>query len=333
MLLALSLFLVGVSCVDRVAPWIHITPSVFSPEVCRALIEAAEEIGFAQNYDSIDAFEPINQSSQDIYVYDQGQVKQHKIYALLKGRLAELALKIKKLKDESWAGRRDGLNKMPNADWIFLRKYSPTSRRNMLKVHHDHNEYTMNVPLNDQADFKGGGFVVVKPPRQKEGFDFLEVPHVDDKYRGYDWLGTVKRENTSEVMFPQMTVGSTIIYNYTVHHGIAPLEEGTRYSLVFFYEMNNIYMTPKPMEGRPVAFRTDYQGEDVLDLYWIDRGGKLVLQYEDLKQGKRYVVTTYQGEQFVGKLRGSQQQLGPYTVNLASHEIIVTRGVHGHDEL
>ena len=53
----------------------------------------------------------------------------------------------------------------PRLDWIFFRKYSPTSDRNSLMPHHDSNVYTLNIALND--DFEGGGLFYIKPEEQE----------------------------------------------------------------------------------------------------------------------------------------------------------------------
>ena len=55
----------------------------------------------------------------------------------------------------------------------------------------------------------------------------------------YDWANTVKRENTTELVFPNMQAGDVLIHNFTVWHGVAPLEKGERFSFVLFYDMDN----------------------------------------------------------------------------------------------
>merc|ERR1712176_695862 len=64
---------------------------------------------------------------------------------------------------------------------------------------------------------------------------------IDDKYHvyGYDMIESVKRENTSDFVFPNLQAGDAVFYNYTVIHGVAPIESGTRYSMAFFFDMDN----------------------------------------------------------------------------------------------
>ena len=49
----------------------------------------------------------------------------------------------------------------------------------------------------------------------------------------------MKRENTSELVFPDMHAGDILVHNFTVWHAVAPIERGTRYSFVLFYDMDN----------------------------------------------------------------------------------------------
>jgi len=52
----------------------------------------------------------------------------------------------------------------------------------------------------------------------------------------YEWVDTIKRENTTELSFPELHAGDAIFYNYTVEHGVAPVESGKRYSMAFFFD-------------------------------------------------------------------------------------------------
>ena len=49
----------------------------------------------------------------------------------------------------------------------------------------------------------------------------------------------VKRENTTDLVFPDMHAGDILVHNFTVWHAVAPIERGTRYSFVLFYDMDN----------------------------------------------------------------------------------------------
>ncbi len=117
----------------------------------------------------------------------------------------------------------DNPDKEPSLDWVFFRKYSPDDERNSLKHHHDTNMNTVNIELSN--DYEGGGLFYIKA--------LASTRNISEVYAdfGYEWINTLKRENTSSIVFPDMHAGDAIFYNYTVEHGVAPCEAGTRVSL------------------------------------------------------------------------------------------------------
>ena len=140
----------------------------------------------------------------------------------------------------------DEPDRVPRLDWVFLRKYSPDSDRNSLLVHVDSNMHTLNIALND--DYVGGGLMYVKPPVSL-GFDPSDGrPNIPREYQDYRWLNGVRRGNTPDgIVFPNMSAGDVLIHNFTVWHAVAPIESGSRYSFVLFYDMDN-----------PAIQRTDF---------------------------------------------------------------------------
>ncbi len=119
----------------------------------------------------------------------------------------------------------DNPNREPDLNWIFFRKYSPNDERNSLQHHHDTNMNTVNIELS--SDYKGGGLFYIKPLANT-----LEInQHVKDEIRGYAGIDSIKRKNTSDIIFPDLYAGDAVFYNYTVEHGVAPVESGTRYSM------------------------------------------------------------------------------------------------------
>ena len=124
----------------------------------------------------------------------------------------------------------DDPDREPHLDWIFFRKYSPEDERNSLKHHHDTNMNTVNIELSN--DYEGGGLFYIKP--------LASTREIDKKYddMNYEWVDTIKRENTTELSFPELHAGDAIFYNYTVEHGVAPVESGKRYSMAFFFDNN-----------------------------------------------------------------------------------------------
>ena len=65
----------------------------------------------------------------------------------------------------------------------------------------------------------------------------IDLGFMDTK--GYEWINTIKRENTTDFVFPNLHAGDAVFYNYTVKHGVAPLVSGVRYSMAFFFDMDN----------------------------------------------------------------------------------------------
>ena len=98
----------------------------------------------------------------------------------------------------------------PELNWIFFRKYSPSDTRNSLKHHVDTNMNTVNIELSN--DYIGGGLFYIKP-YAKNGS--INEEYYDTK-NGYEWLDSVKRVNSSDIIFPDLRAGDAIFYNYTV---------------------------------------------------------------------------------------------------------------------
>ena len=99
----------------------------------------------------------------------------------------------------------------PELNWIFFRKYSPSATRNSLKHHVDTNMNTVNIELSN--DYIGGGLFYIKP-YAKNGS--INEEYYSDTKNGYEWLDSVKRVNSSDMIFPDLRAGDAIFYNYTV---------------------------------------------------------------------------------------------------------------------
>ena len=89
-------------------------------------------------------------------------------------------------------------------------------------------------------EYEDGGVFYIRPRRRNmKGDDPL--PQMED---GEDlvWgstLNDVHRKNTTRIGFPHLETGDVFLHNFTVFHGVAPISSGTRYTLVFFYDMNH----------------------------------------------------------------------------------------------
>lgn len=208
----------------------------------------------------------------------------------------------------------DNPEKEPSLDWVFFRKYSPDDERNSLKHHHDTNLNTVNIELSN--DYEGGGLFYIKP--------LASTGNISDVYAevGYEWINTVKRENTSSIVFPNMHAGDAIFYNYTVEHAVAPVEQGTRvslyptqeekvpinltnfnlltflflqYSMAFFFDMDNPAVADDfEEEDDEEEFEVElYNGlVDEVDIYALldSEEGEEEPYYEDLLESKNELL-------------------------------------------
>ena len=120
-----------------------------------------------------------------------------------------------------------------------MRKYSTEqdSTRKALSVHHDKNQHSVNIALNSDTDFDGGGFFVVKPPPQQVNYGYNKLPSIPDAWTGLSFLEVLERKNSTEVYFPSIKAGHALLHNHTVFHGVAPIVNGAKFSLLIFFDM------------------------------------------------------------------------------------------------
>ena len=179
--------------------------------------------------------------------------------------------------------------------------------------------HTLNIALND--DFKGGGIFYVKPPANQQQYE-SEVqdgrPQISNEYMSYEWLNNIKRQNTSDIIFPKMQPGDILIHNWTVWHAVAPIEAGTRYSFVIFYDMDNPtiqsdffdaeYEHEHEHDGIIATFLTEIENVKI-DLMWVgenENGDEIIDMIEkEMVPYKEYTLDTYVGHEFVAVVSGT----------------------------
>lgn len=205
----------------------------------------------------------------------------------------------------------------------------------MLKLHHDINLFTVNVALND--DFEGGGLFYHK--NEESYFSNGDVlPNFPQEKLNYDYLEQVTRQNTSYIVFPDAKTGSLLIHNYTLYHAIAPIEKGTRYSLIFFYDMH--HPDVKRFYPEPFDVVVENSFDFPIDIYYLDNQSierTLLLLMEDVTDkrftfegmpGQRYEVYASSGgdviqifEVYNDKVEGEEYiiRLGDEVGNLRRH--------------
>jgi len=204
------------------------------------------------------------------------------------------------------------------ADWIFIRKYSTAvdSTRKALRAHTDTNEHSVNLALNSVREYTGGGLFVMHPPPQKPGHDYETSPSVPKEWQTLGWLENLKRENTSEALFPHMEAGTAVVHNNTVFHGIAPLDSGTKYSLLFFFDM------PPVEEMNSDRFEIEFvsRHSKPAELYWIpEGGGKPTLVESDWPAGSKRTQQTFSGHRFQAREAGTGAILKEFEISHANH--------------
>ena len=271
LLLLLSSQIVRAASLDdgHLDPWADTTPGVVPPAICRDIIKAAEQHGYPLEADSIDKGEAKNSLSQQIDIVEYGEVQDgvDELWKLIEPILSRVTEIVQATKEKVW-GLEKARQKASTAEWIFLRKYAPSTERNMLKLHKDSNMFTVNLFLND--DYDGGGLFYVRPPI---GLGYQEyapsIPSIPVEWQNYDWLANVKRENTTALRFPDLKQGDLLIHNYTVWHAVAPLEHGVKYSLLFFFDMDNPEIQSM-INKRVSATFINHVTEGTVDLIWMD---------------------------------------------------------------
>jgi hypothetical protein len=214
---------------------------VLPPSVCEELIALGEEDGFTVIPESIDDGAPpqYKTSSQTIDVYERDQgIISPAIYKVLEPWIPTITQLVKETIDHTLYEQfyPNEINRTPKLHWVFFRRFSPTTDRTSLLVHPDSNMHSVNIALN--TNYVGGGLFYLKPPANEKPADDGR-PYIPAKYRSYEWLQQQKRVNSTAIVYPTLNVGDLVIYNYTVYHGVAPVEVGTRYSFVLFYDMDN----------------------------------------------------------------------------------------------
>lgn len=232
----------------------------------------------------------------------------------------------------------DQPDRVPQLDWVFFRKYSPDSERNSLLLHVDSNMHTLNIALND--DFHGGGLFYVKPELAIQGeeetlFHIYSRPLISDQYCTYDWLNSIKRKNTSDIVFPTLGPGDVLIHNFTVWHAVAPLEIGTRYSFVLFYDMANPAIQGDFYDLISVDFYHEIEDLNI-DLVWVDAKGGLETVHVIEEKIPPFMVSyheSYEGHVIRAMVSGRDTILAEFVMSKDQKIYTITKNNLSKDEL
>ena len=200
-----------------IEPTIQRHVGILPKSVCDLLIELGEKTTFHIDYESIDTSfeEETNRThipAQTINVYGDGdeddeiiRVLDRPIWNVLEPYIPKITSIIKNNRNQEEFRKLypNDPDREPLLQWIFYRKYSPDTARNSLTSHRDVNMNTLNIEIG--TNYEGGGFFYIKPLL------------VDGKYyynrkwdKQYDFTDTLKRENTSDIIFPGLQAGDAI---------------------------------------------------------------------------------------------------------------------------
>ena len=234
----------------------------------------------------------------------------------------------------------DKPDRVPQLDWVFFRKYSPDTERNSLLLHVDSNMHTLNIALND--DFVGGGLMYVKPEVALQDEEEILLhndsrPLISESYRSYDWLNNVKRENTSDIVFPTLGTGDILIHNFTVWHAVAPLEIGTRYSFVLFYDMDNPAIQVDFYKYITVNFYHEIEDLNI-DLVWVEEdvgeGMETIhVMEENMPPFEFSSHETFDGHVFRAMVADEDTVLAEFVISMDQELYTITKNDSSKDEL
>ncbi|GAB5369859.1 hypothetical protein AAMO2058_001442800 [Amorphochlora amoebiformis] len=215
-----------------------------------------------------------------IDLWNKGSVRHERLYELLEPHVERLEAIM----------NRNYPNSKNSMDWVFLRKYEAATPRKGLKAHTDSNEHSMNVALN--TDFEGGSLFFIRQDgplgaRQKssndEAVQFFNVPQ-----------GT---ENTTDYFYPYMETGSAYVHGKTLWHGITTITEGTKYSLLFFFD------EPRRTQAVSPKIKIHNQRDKTIGVYWKaktrENASQDVVEIFTLLPGDIKVENTHIGHEFV----------------------------------
>ena len=309
---------------------------ILPPHTCKELIRLGNLEGFTVEQESIDDYSDSKekQPSQSIEVFERNDgITSPSIWKVLEPyipRLTELVqLSIDDDIDRLYYPDEQP-NRTPQLGWVFFRKYDPDTPRNSLKLHVDSNMHTLNIALND--NYNGGGLLYIRPSIDAKVDEEDGRPQILDQYTTYNWLNNVKRQNTTDVIFPSMNTGDVLIHNFTVWHGVAPLEAGTRYSFVLFYDMDNPAIQNDFYDNQDNGIIAVFYHElhDLnIDLVWVgetqpqeEENGydsskssvAVIMMEEHMKPYKEYAVDTFEGHIFHAIISGTDVVLSKFVI-------------------
>lgn len=314
---------------DYLEPTVQRHVGVLPPSVCKKLVELGEKAGFDAEDESIDEDEQKDPDtkyvpSQSIDVYERAsqpgkspdriEISDEDIWEVLEPFIQKITQIVKENRNKEGFAEfyPDDPDREPDLNWIFFRKYSPNDERNSLQHHHDTNMNTLNIEMSD--DYEGGGLFYIRPLRSTGEM----ADEYDDVWKGYDWINSVKRENTTDRVFPDLHTGDAIFYNYTVDHAVAPIESGTRYSMAFFFDMDNPAVKDEFEEDIDedefeVKLVNSLPGTNV-DIVRVINEKVLEFVFDDVTFNKTQFYDAHEGEKLRALKAGTMEKVSEFVI-------------------
>lgn len=116
-----------------------------------------------------------------------------------------------------------------------------------------------------------------------------------------------------------MNAGDVIVHNFTVMHGVAPLEKGERYSLALFYDMDNPIIDDMKPTSFPVEFYHEIQDVKI-KLVYVERAsnGEIVIEevmIDEFHPFVRFAFDTYEGHTFQAVVDETNEVLAEFVAS------------------
>ena len=147
------------------------------------------------------------------------------------------------------------------------------------------------------------------------------IPTVPDAFQDYSVIEDIERRNTSSIVFPDMKKGDGLIHNFTTWHAVALIREGTRYSLILFYDTDNPQVEDFIEKSKHEIVTYNHYEQDVA-LFFVDydkvKGEEfLTLVFDSLEEEMK--IVTYEGHEFEVFDIKNDKTLGRFQVTIDSN--------------
>ena len=132
---------------------------------------------------------------------------------------------------------------------LFMRKYSPLSR-SKIRAHQDQTVMTFNIALSDRDKCDGGHLFVCDPvPQSFANILGLQAPPEEAQHNWFELLHPEAEymSGKGQCRSAQPPMGSMVSHRGQKFHGVQPIRDGTRFSLIAFY--GEIGSSPKDFDS------------------------------------------------------------------------------------